>query len=126
VRIVRWPGDAGREDLAAAGVAGHEVRLDQARQDPHVGLDEGPVEGDRRARRGDPQVDQARLVAGHVVDHPHAREDLVVADDPAQLLAQVGPVEARGHQDRDGLGRHARGAQPAEDRRSSRPLGTGR
>ena len=33
-------GDAGRDDLAAAGPAGHEMRLDEAGGDAQIGLDE--------------------------------------------------------------------------------------
>ena len=37
-------GDAGRDDLAAARPAGHEMRLDQAGGDAQIGLDEAPVD----------------------------------------------------------------------------------
>ena len=36
----RVAGDAGRHHLAAAGPAGHEMRLDQAGGDAQIGLDE--------------------------------------------------------------------------------------
>ena len=42
--------DAGRDHLAPARVAGHEVRLDEAGGDAQVRLDEAAVELDRRAR----------------------------------------------------------------------------
>ncbi len=45
----RVTGDAGRHHLAAAGPAGHEMRLDQAGGDAQIGLDEAPVDADRRA-----------------------------------------------------------------------------
>ena len=43
--------DAGSDHFAAARLAGHEVRLDQAGRDAQVGLDEAPVDPDRRAAR---------------------------------------------------------------------------
>ena len=61
-------GDARGDHLAAAGVAGHEVGLDQTRRDPGVGLDEPPIELDRRlAPRCNPEID----VVG--VEHPIAQ-----------------------------------------------------
>ena len=102
-------GDAGRDHLAAAGVARHEMRLDQAGRDPQVRLDEAPVELDRRAPgRRRAEIDMRRIVTREVVLDPDRLQDPGVADQLLELGALVRPVQAGRDQDRDGVGRHAR------------------
>ena len=100
----RVAGDAGRHHFAAAGPAGHEVRLDEAGGDAQIGLDEDPVDADRRAaRRGRSQIDMIVRVARVMVQHANVRHHPRIADDLGQFVAQIGPVQAGGDQDGDAV-----------------------
>ena len=55
----------------------------------------------RAARRGRPEVDVVRIVAGEVVFDPDVLQHPRIADQLRELGALVGAVQAGGHQDRD-------------------------
>ena len=120
-------GDAGRDDLAPAGPAGHEMRLDQAGGDAQVGLDEAAVDLHRRAaRRGAAEVDVVLVVARIMVLDPDVRQHPGIADEFGQLLAEVGAVQAGRDQDRRSVERNAGGRQVSIIGRRNSRLGTGR
>ena len=101
---------ARRDHLAAAGPAGHEVRLDQAGGDAQLRLHEAAVEPDRRAaRRGAPEIDMHRFVAREMVLDPHVGHHPGIADQLGELLALVRTMQAGCDQDRDGTERDAGG-----------------
>ena len=64
-------GDAGDDQLSAAGVAGHEVRLYQAYDDAQVRLYEAPVNQDGDARRRSAEIGMRCAVPGEVVGNVH-------------------------------------------------------
>ena len=100
--------DARRDDLPAARVAGHEMRLDEPGRDAHVRLDEAPVELDRRAPPGrHAEIDVRRVVAREVVLDLHRVEHPRIADHFGELRALVRPMEAGRDQHGDALARHA-------------------
>jgi hypothetical protein len=89
------------DDLAPAGVAGHEMRLDQAGGDPHLRLDEAPVELHRNpAPLGPPEIDMGCIIAGEVVLDPHRAEYPRVADQRLELAPSFDDA-ARSRPDRD-------------------------
>ena len=74
-------GDARRDHLAAAGPAGHEMRLDQAGRDTQIRFDEAAVELDRRAaRRRDAEIDMIGVVPRIMVLDANPLHDPGVAD----------------------------------------------
>ena len=98
----RMAGNAGRHHFAAAGPAGHEMRLDQARGDAQISLDEDPVDTDRRvARGGRAKIDMVMRVARVVVHYPHIRHHPRIAHHLGQFVAQVRAMQAGRDQDRD-------------------------
>ncbi len=116
-------GDAGSDHLPAARPAGHEVRLDQPGDDLEVGVGEAAVERDRRAPGGgDPQGPVGGVVARVVVLHAHVLEHPGVADQLGQLVTQVGPVQAGGHQDGDGGERDPCGDDRLDQRPQEQPV----
>ena len=97
-------GDAGRDHLAAAGPAGHEMRLDQPGGDAQIGLDEAAVDADRRAaRRGRAEIDMVLRVAGEMVVDPHGLQHPGIADQFGELVALVRAMQAGGDQDVDAV-----------------------
>src|SRR5262249_40507446 len=68
-------GKAGRDELGSAGKAGEEVRLGEAGDHAHVGLDPEPVEPHRYAGAVATHPDERRLVARVVVDHRYGVDD---------------------------------------------------
>ena len=109
-------GDAGGDHLAPARPARHEMRLDQAGDDAQVRVDEAPVDLDRSAARGRPEIDVIGIVAREVVFHPHRGEHPGVADQFLQLRALVGAMQAGGDHHRDLLARHSRSDQALDHR----------
>ncbi len=99
-------GDAGRNDLAAAGPPGHEVRLDQTGRDAQIRVDEAAVELDRRpARRGDAEIDMIGVVARVMVLDANMAHDPGIADHFGQFFADVGPMQAGRDQNDDAVER---------------------
>ena len=101
-------GDARRDDLAAAGPAGHEMRLDQAGGDAQIRFDEAAVELDRRsARRGDAEIDMIGVVARIMVLDANLLHDPGVAHQFSKLFANVWPMQAGRDQNDDAVERNA-------------------
>ena len=116
-------GNAGRDDLAPAGVAGHEVRLDQAGGDPHLRLDEAPVELHRHAApRGPPEIDMGGIVAREMVFDPHGGEHPGIADQRLELGALVRTMQPGRDEDRDRGRRNPRRHQPLDQRAQEQPV----
>ena len=107
--------DARRDHLAPAGVARHEVWLDQAGGDLQLGLEEAAVELHRGAGGREAQVDVVRVVPRVVVFDADSLQHPRVADQLLQLGAQVGAVQAGGDEDGDAGRGHAGGEQLAQD-----------
>src|SRR5258706_10720993 len=63
--------DARGDDLAPAGIAGHEMRFDQSGRDFQIGLDEAAIKFDRRSPRRAAEVDMSRVVAREVIHYAH-------------------------------------------------------
>ena len=108
-RVMR---DAGRHDLAAAGPAGHEMRLDETGGDADVGLHEPAVDADGNAtRRRLAQHYVIRVVARVVVHHRDVLQHPRVADQIGELVAEIGAVQAGRDENRDAAERDARAGQ---------------
>ena len=119
-------GDAGRDDLATAGPAGHEMRLDQAGRDAQIGFDEAAIELDRRsALRGDAEIDVIGVVARIVVLDSNPRHDPGVAHQFGKFFANVWPMQAGRDQNNDAVERNARGDQGFDDRPQEEMVGHG-
>ena len=104
----RVAGDAGCDHLAAAGPAGHEMRLDQAGGDAQIGIDKNPVDADRGAAGGGrAQINMVVGVARVVIQHAHVRHHPRIADDLGQFVAQIRAMQAGRDQDRDLIERNA-------------------
>ncbi len=111
-------GDSRCDDLPAARVAGHEMRLDEPGGDPQLGLDEAAIELDRRAPSGGhTQVDVRRVVARVVILDAHRLLHPGVAEDFGELRALVRPMQAGRNQHGDAFARHA-GLEHALDQRA--------
>ena len=109
--------DTGRDHLAAPGVAGHEMRLDQPGRDAQVGVDEPAVELDRRAApRGNAEIDVRGMVAGEMVFDAHRVEDPRVPNELGKLCTLVGPVQPGRDEHGDALARHAGGEEAFDQR----------
>ena len=101
-------GDAGRDDLAAAGPAGHEMRLDQAGRDAQIRFDEAAVELDRRpARRGEAEIDMIGVVARVVVLDANPLHDPGIANQFGQFFADIRPMQTGRNQNDDAIERNA-------------------
>ena len=74
--VVVEPGEPRHDAFRAAAEAGEEVRLDEARDDTHVGLDPSTVQVDRHVP-DHAHVDEVRPVARVVIDDVPQAEDLV-------------------------------------------------
>ena len=119
-------GDAGRDDLATAGPAGHEMRLDQAGGDAQIRFDEAAIELDRRsARRGDAEIDVIGVVARIVVLDSNPRHDPGVAHQFGKFFANVWPMQAGRDQNDDAVERNARGDQGFDHRPQEEMVGHG-
>ena len=108
--------EAGADGLAAARVAGHQVRLDQPGGDAQVRLQPAPVEQDGDAVAAPAEVDVRVAVARVVLLDPQpprqrGRQDLV------QLGRGGGAVQAGRDQDRDRGLRQPGLRQRLQDRR---------
>ena len=106
-------GDAGGDELTAAGEAEHQVLLDKAEGDVQVGLDEALVDIDRRAAAGRSERAVVRECAGVVVDHAVARWD-VGAEDGVDLGGCCGAVQAGSDEDGDAVDGNAGCVQAVE------------
>ena len=85
--------DARSNNLAPAGVARHEMRLDQAGGDADLRLDEAAIELDRHAPSlGPAEIDVGRIVAREMIDHPDLVKNPGITDNPRELLTFVGTV----------------------------------
>ena len=115
-------GDAGGDDLAAPGVAGHEVRLHESGRDPDVRLDKPPVESDRGSLAGAPEIDVVGVVACEVVDHPDVLEHPRIPHHLRELVAEVGPVQAGGDEHGDGVAGDPGAFQPFDERPQEQPV----
>ena len=116
--------DSRRDDLPAARVARHEMRLDEPGRDAHFRLDEAPVELDRRApHRRHAEIDMGRVVARKVILDAHRVEHPRIADDFGELRALVRPMEARRDQHGDAFARHAAGEQALDQRPQEQVVG---
>ena len=69
------PRQPGSDHLRPSGEAREEVRLDEARRDPEVGVDPFAVKPHRHTSAGGPAEAQARSVACVVVDDPDRVDD---------------------------------------------------
>ena len=87
----------GRDHLAPAGPAGHEMRLHQAGRDAQVGLDEAPVEPHRRPPPGRAEKHVIVVGAGEMVGDVHRLQHPGIADQGGKLRALVGPVQPGRH-----------------------------
>lgn len=118
--------NAGGDDLAATGIAGHEVGFYKARRDAEVRLYEAPVELDRRAPSGsEAQVDVRLGVTRVVVLHPHGGEDPRIPDYLRQLLPEVRTMQPGRHEDTDLLGRNAPREHALDQRPQEQMVGNG-
>jgi hypothetical protein len=116
-------GDAGCDDLAPAGPAGHEMRLDQAGGDPEIGFGKQPVDLDRRvARRRMAEIDMGGIVAGEMVLDPDIFQHPGIAYQLGQFVAEIGPVQAGGDKDRDIGQRNARLGHGADHLLQEQPV----
>src|SRR5262249_50335594 len=93
-------GDAGADDLAAAGVARHQVRLDQAGRDLQVGPQITAVQVDRHPVGRGAEVVVLFQHLAVVVFHAVVGGD-VGAEQLDQFLTLVGPVQPGGNEDQD-------------------------
>src|SRR5262249_5662909 len=98
--------DTGTDDLAAATVAGHQVRLDQAGGDLQVGAEVAAVEPDRHAVGRLAQVVMLLPHLAVVVLDPVVGGDLA-ADYLFEFRSLVGPVQPGGNEEEYVLAGHA-------------------
>ena len=84
--------EARAHGLAPARVARHQVRLDQARHDAQVALQEEAIDQDRDAAAGASEVDVGGGVARVVLDDAQAARELA-AEHLAQLRRRAGAVQ---------------------------------
>ena len=116
--------DARRDDLPAARVAGHEMRLDEPGGDADVRFDEAPVELHRRAPpRRDAEIDVRRIVPREVVLDAHGVEHPRIAHHLGQLRALVRTMEAGRDQHGDRVARHAAGDEALDQRSQEQVVG---
>ena len=106
--------DAGRDHLAPARPAGHEVRLHQAGGDAQIGLDEAPVEPHHRATPGRSDQHVIGVLPGEMVRYVHRLQHPGIADQSGKLFALVGPVQPGRDQHRDLLRRQPGAEQGAD------------
>ena len=93
--------------------------------DAQIGLDEPAVDAHLDSVRRVRQEDMVFVVAGEVIGHAHGIEDPVVAHDLAKFSALVGPVKARGDENRDRIGGDARLDQLPDERGQDKTVGYG-
>ena len=85
-----------RDHLAATGIAGHEMRLDQTCGDLDIGLDEEAVQTYRAIMfGGSAKMRAGSLIPGIVIDHTNGVEHPGITDQFREFLAQIGPVQPR-------------------------------
>ena len=94
------PGQPGSDQLRAPAEAGEEVRLDEPRGDPHVGIDPRLVQRDGYVAGEPPDPAERGGVAGVVVDDPHTVED-VGTEHRLELGRGVRPMGAGGDENHD-------------------------
>ena len=116
-------GDAGRDHLAPARPAGHEVRLHQAGGDAEIGLDETPVEPYHRAPPGRADQHVVCGLPGEMIYDIHCLQHPGIADQGGKLFAFVGPVQPGRDQHRDLLRRQPGAEQSADERRQDHAVG---
>ena len=86
-------GQAGRDQLAPAGETQHPVRLDEAQRDVQIGIQEAPVDVDRRSAGSRAQRAMVGQRARIVVDDSIARGNLG-AEDGVNLFGGRAAVQA--------------------------------
>src|SRR5207245_7025601 len=93
-------GDAWADDLAAAAVAGHEMRLDQSGGDLQISADVAAIEIDRHA-----VLCRAEIIVLFQDLAVMVLDSIILSDVLAEHLDQLGPlvrpVQAGGDQDED-------------------------
>ena len=100
---VRQPG---RDDFASAGITGHEMRFHQSGDDLKVRIHEPFVETHNRAAgRRRPEQDVILVPGGVMILDPYSPQDPRIADQFLQLGAEVGSMQAGGHQHPNARGR---------------------
>ena len=110
-------GNAGRDHFASAGIAGHEVGLDEAGGDLQVGLEETAVEFHRcAAGAGRAEVEAIRVVAREMIFHSDMRQHPRIADQLREFRALVGAMQAGRDENRDGRSGNARGDEVLDHR----------
>ncbi len=120
----RVMGDAGSHHLASARPAGHEMRLDQAGRDTQVGLDEAPVDADRRrARGGHAEVDMRRIVPREMILDTDIPKYPVVADQFGEFRTLVRPMQAGRDEYGDRVARNPGGHHDLDHRPQEQMVG---
>ena len=115
-------GDAGTDQLAAARVAGHQMRLDQSRGNLQVGVQVARIDPGRDSPLG--RTDERMLFqAGAVVVLDAVRAHDVLAEHLDLLGRGAGPVQSRRDQEQDLVTRDACLVQHPEDRAEDRRVG---
>ena len=108
-------GDAGRDHLAPARPAGHEVRLHQASGDAQIGFDEAPVEPYHRAPPGRSDQHVVGVLPGKMVRDVHRLQHPGIADQSGKLFApRWARVQPGRDQHRDLLRRQPGAEQSAD------------
>ena len=115
-------GEAGSDELAPAGVAQHQVRLDESQSDVEVGGDKAVVNINGRSGGGLSQAAMLGKFARVVIEHAVTGRGLFPAD-LANLRFGCRPVEPRGDQDGDALARNAGRLQSGQHRRKHFAVG---
>jgi hypothetical protein len=108
--------------LASSRVARHQVRLDQARDDAQVALQEEAIDQDRDAAARAPEVGVGGGVARVVLDDAQAARELAAEHLP-QLRGGAGAMQAGRDQQRDRIGREPAATQRVEDGRQQDRIG---
>ncbi len=109
-------GEAGADGLPSPGVAGHEVRFDEARHDPQIALCEEAIDLDRHPSPCATEVDVGGGIPCVVLDDPERARELG-AEDLAQLFGSGQPVEPGRDLDGHRAPRQPTRAQRIEERR---------
>lgn len=115
---------SGTDQFASAGEAGHEMGLDQPGGDLQIGIDVAGVDPNRRAAFGLAQVRMLiALLAVMILDAIIFGD--VGTDHFDEFVAEVGAVQARGHEDQNFAARDARRFERFQNRREQQRIGHG-
>ena len=93
-------GDSRKNRFASAGIAGEEVRLDEALRDEEIGLHGQPVEAEATAGRQDADIGHGGVVCADV-QGDFLMRDNVLAKLFGEFVARRRAMAASRHQERD-------------------------